>query len=75
VAHITALGNGAINASYFRIGKCFTNFNTLLSMLLLVGGIRYLSIQRIQGVTGDVYGASVEIVETTVLISLAMSNG
>jgi adenosylcobinamide-GDP ribazoletransferase len=44
-------------------------------MLLLVGGIRYLSIQRIQGVTGDVYGASVEIVETTVLISLAMSNG
>lgn len=56
---------------------CFwlTNFNTLLSMLLLVGGIRYLSIQRIQGVTGDVYGASVEIVETTVLISLAMSNG
>ncbi|MBT3813529.1 MAG: adenosylcobinamide-GDP ribazoletransferase [Gammaproteobacteria bacterium] len=53
----------------------FTNFYTLLSMLLLVGGIRYLSIQRIQGVTGDVYGASVEIVETAILISLAMTYG
>ncbi|HIL77764.1 MAG: adenosylcobinamide-GDP ribazoletransferase [Methyloprofundus sp.] len=53
----------------------FTTFYTLLSMLLLVGGIRYLSIQRIQGVTGDIYGASVEIVETAILISLAMIYG
>ncbi|RLA25257.1 MAG: adenosylcobinamide-GDP ribazoletransferase [Gammaproteobacteria bacterium] len=56
---------------------CFwlTNINTLFSVLILILLIRYLALQRLQGVTGDVYGASVEIIETTVLISLALSNG
>jgi len=54
---------------------CLTNFFTLLVVLALIAFIRYLAMQRIQGVTGDVYGASVEMVEAIVLISLALSNG
>ncbi|OQK17202.1 cobalamin synthase [Methyloprofundus sedimenti] len=50
-----------------------TNIYTLLSVLMLIAWIRHLSMQRIQGVTGDVYGASVELVETVVLISLALA--
>lgn len=52
-----------------------TNIYTLLVVLMLIAGIRHLSIQRIQGVTGDVYGASVELVEALVLISLALAYG
>ena len=51
------------------------NFYTLLSVLVLVALIRYLALQRLQGVTGDVYGASVEMVEAMVLISLALNYG
>lgn len=56
---------------------CFwlTNIYTLLSVFILIVLIRHLSIQRIQGVTGDVYGASVEMVETVVLISLVLVYG
>jgi len=48
---------------------------TLLSSLILIALIRHLAIQRLQGVTGDVYGASVEMVEAMVLISLALNHG
>lgn len=56
---------------------CFwlTSIYILLSMILLIYCIRYLAIQRIQGVTGDVYGASVELVEAIVLVSLALLYG
>lgn len=53
----------------------FTNIYSLVSVLLSIIFIRYLALQRIQGVTGDVYGASVEIVEAVVLISLVLTNG
>lgn len=52
-----------------------TTIYTLFTVLLLIALLRLLALRRIQGVTGDVYGASVEIVETMVLISLAVSNG
>lgn len=56
---------------------CFwlTSIYILLSMILLIYCIRYLAIQRIQGVTGDVYGASVELVEAIVLVSLTLLYG
>lgn len=52
-----------------------TNIYTLLAVLTLIACIRFLALQRLQGVTGDVYGASVEMVEAMVLISLVLSNG
>ena len=52
-----------------------TNLYTLIAVLSLIGLIRYLALQRLQGVTGDVYGASVEMVEAMVLISLVLING
>lgn len=52
-----------------------TNIYIVLAALTLIALIRRLALQRLQGVTGDVYGASVEIVETMVLISLVLSNG
>jgi len=52
-----------------------TNLYTLISVLSLIGLIRYLALQRLQGVTGDVYGASVEMVEAMVLISMVLING
>jgi adenosylcobinamide-GDP ribazoletransferase len=39
---------------------------------LMLFGIRHLALQRLQGVTGDVYGASVELVEATVLMGLSL---
>lgn len=56
---------------------CFwlTSIYILLSMILLIYCIRYLAIRRIQGVTGDVYGASVELVEAIVLVSLTLLYG
>jgi adenosylcobinamide-GDP ribazoletransferase len=53
----------------------FSNFYILVAVLILISWIRHLSMQRIQGVTGDVYGASVELVETAVLINLALTYG
>lgn len=52
-----------------------TNLYTLAVVLSLIGLIRYLALQRLQGVTGDVYGASVEMVEAMVLISMVLING
>lgn len=47
----------------------------VLSILFIIGGIRYLALQRIQGITGDVYGASVEIIEAAVLINWVLFYG
>ncbi|NOQ63090.1 MAG: adenosylcobinamide-GDP ribazoletransferase [Methyloprofundus sp.] len=52
-----------------------SNVYSLIAVLSVIALIRYLALQRIHGVTGDVYGASVEIVETVVLISWVLSNG
>ena len=62
---------------FFSLAILFwlTNIYTLFSILALIALIRYLALQRIQGVTGDVYGASVELVEAMLLISLVLSNG
>ncbi len=49
------------------------NITTIISACLTIALLRYLAMQRLQGVTGDVYGASVEIIETVVLISLILS--
>lgn len=52
-----------------------SNIITLLAVLSLVAILRSMAMHRLQGLTGDIYGASVEIVETTVLISLVLTNG
>ena len=61
----------------FSLILCFwlTNIYILLATLTVTALIRYLALQRLQGVTGDVYGASVELVEAVVLISLVLTNG
>jgi len=40
----------------------------LLCAVLMLLGVRYLAMQRLGGVTGDVYGAAVELVEMAVLV-------
>jgi len=40
----------------------------LLCAVLMLLGVRYLAMQRLGGVTGDVYGAAVELVEVAVLV-------
>ncbi|MDC9728906.1 MAG: adenosylcobinamide-GDP ribazoletransferase [Methyloprofundus sp.] len=47
----------------------FAGITVIAPSLLLIALIRYLSMQRIQGVTGDVYGASVELTEACLLVS------
>jgi len=58
-----------ISGSVLLCVAWLSSISLLLSPLLICLGIRYLAMQRIQGVTGDVYGASVELVETSILIS------
>lgn len=62
---------------FFLLLLCFwlTNLYTLSAVFIIIALVRYLALQRLQGVTGDVYGASVELVETTTLISLALTHG
>ena len=59
----------------FAIIIWLTNIYIVLAALTLIALIRHLALQRLQGVTGDVYGASVEMLETVALISLVLSNG
>ncbi|MBE0471161.1 MAG: adenosylcobinamide-GDP ribazoletransferase [Methyloprofundus sp.] len=61
----------AIVISAIALAFCawFCSIYIVLNMLFIIGGIRYLALQRLQGMTGDVYGASVEIIEAAVLIS------
>jgi adenosylcobinamide-GDP ribazoletransferase len=54
--------------SCISIGIYALGFAPLLVASLLLIWLHYLSMQRLAGVTGDVYGASVELVETAVLM-------
>jgi adenosylcobinamide-GDP ribazoletransferase len=52
------------------IGFYILSLLALVLMFLMIFMIRFLSQQRLGGVTGDVYGATVELVETVLLISV-----
>jgi len=47
-------------------------FLPLLLAGLVIIWVRYMAILRLRGVTGDIYGATVELVEMTVLLGLAI---
>jgi len=53
----------------------FFSVYIVLSTLFIIGWIRHLALQRIQGMTGDVYGASVEIIEAAVLVNWVLVYG
>ncbi len=53
----------------------FFSIYIVLSTLFIIGWIRHLALQRIQGMTGDVYGASVEIIEAAVLVNWVLVYG
>jgi adenosylcobinamide-GDP ribazoletransferase len=59
---------GCVLLTTYSIG-----FLPLVFALLMVWWIRKLAMQRLGGVTGDVYGATVELVEASVLISLVIA--
>jgi len=63
--------------SFFGLLLCaeLLSMSVLFAALLAIAFVRHLALQRLQGVTGDVYGACVEIVETTVLISWILTHG
>jgi adenosylcobinamide-GDP ribazoletransferase len=50
----------------------FTGWMPVLVALLVWLAIRYLALRRLGGVTGDVYGAAVELTEAAVLAVVAM---
>ncbi|MCK5727760.1 MAG: adenosylcobinamide-GDP ribazoletransferase [Methylococcales bacterium] len=52
------------------IGIYSVGFWVILSAITLIFSIRYLAQQRLGGVNGDVYGASVELVETILLLGV-----
>ncbi len=52
------------------IGFYLMGYESLIFAVLIIFSIRFLSQQRLGGVTGDVYGASVELVETGLLIAV-----
>ncbi|MCK5872407.1 MAG: adenosylcobinamide-GDP ribazoletransferase [Methylococcales bacterium] len=52
------------------LGLYSVGFWAVLLAILLTFSIRYLAQQRLKGVTGDVYGASVELVETLLLLAV-----
>jgi len=58
---------GCLSASVFVIG-----FLPIIALLVLLYAVRAIARQRLGGMTGDVYGAAVELSETTLLISLAL---
>ncbi|MCF7972092.1 MAG: adenosylcobinamide-GDP ribazoletransferase [Methylococcaceae bacterium] len=53
----------------------FFSIYIVLSTLFIIGWIRHLALQRLQGMTGDVYGASVEIIEAAVLVNWVLIYG
>jgi len=53
----------------------FFSVYIVLSTLFIIAWIRHLALQRIQGMTGDVYGASVEIIEAAVLVNWVLVYG
>lgn len=54
------------------IGFYVIGYGSLIFAVLIIYSIRFLSQQRLGGVTGDVYGASVELVETGLLIAVVL---
>lgn len=54
------------------LGLYSLGFLPVLFAVLMLLGIRKLALQRLGGVTGDVYGAAVELVETAVLVALVI---
>jgi len=67
----------AMVISFFGLLLCaeLLSVSVLFAALLTIALVRHLALQRLQGVTGDVYGACVEIVETTVLVSWVLTHG
>jgi adenosylcobinamide-GDP ribazoletransferase len=63
--------------SFSLLALCIglSNLVVILPSLLVIALIRYLAMQRIQGVTGDVYGASVELSETSLLMTWVLFYG
>lgn len=64
----------ATNISLFGIlgSLFFLGFLPITLMLITLFIIRYFSNKRLGGTTGDVYGATVELVETSVLLGIAV---
>jgi len=54
------------------LGIHYLGYIAIISMLVLVFAVHNLAKKRLGGMTGDVYGAVVELTETTLLISLAI---
>jgi adenosylcobinamide-GDP ribazoletransferase len=54
------------------VGFYIMGYGSLIFAILIIFSIRLLSQQRLGGVTGDVYGASVELVETGLLIAVVL---
>lgn len=54
------------------IGFYLLGWQAILLMSLIIFAIRFLSHQRLGGVTGDVYGATVELVETGLLLVVVL---
>ncbi|WP_428354728.1 adenosylcobinamide-GDP ribazoletransferase [Methyloprofundus sp.] len=73
--HLPRFAAGLIVCASLLLCAWLLNIYTLLTVILLIYWLRHLAMQRIQGVTGDVYGASVELVEAAVLVSLALAYG
>lgn len=59
-------------AAWLICALWFTGWMTVLVALLVWLAIRYLALRRLGGVTGDVYGAAVELSEAAVLAAVAL---
>ncbi len=64
---IKAISIGAVLVSIYYLGVF-----PFISMLMMLMLIRFQAIKRLGGVTGDVYGAAVELVEASVLLSVVI---
>lgn len=63
---------GLILIITFVLGIYYLGYIAMIFMLILIFAVHNLAQQRLGGMTGDVYGAAVELTETTLLISLAI---
>ncbi len=71
-AHLPKAAAIAILLVSMIIGFYVMGYGSLIFGGLIIFSIRFLSKQRLGGVTGDVYGASVELVETGLLIAVVL---
>jgi len=64
----------ATSISFFGVlgGLFFLGFLPIALMLIMLFMIRYFSSKRLGGTTGDVYGATVELVETSILLGVTV---